>query len=71
MGRAVHSKKDQVVYLKDRIRLIAYMVQALDGETAQAEDLDKLLEMMNEFEIRIRRFRDDWKENLTCDEHIK
>ncbi|WP_010632052.1 SE1561 family protein [Sporolactobacillus vineae] len=67
MGRATHSKKAQVTYLKDRIRLISLMADALDEETAQPEDLDKLLQMMDEFEIRIRRFRDDWKADLTSD----
>jgi hypothetical protein len=67
MGRATHSKKAQVLYLKDRIRLISYMAEALDDESAQPEDLDKLLQMMDEFEIRIRRFRDDWKADLTSD----
>ncbi|RYL88906.1 SE1561 family protein [Sporolactobacillus sp. Y61] len=65
MGRATHSKDAQISYMKNRIQLISYMVQAFEAGSTQPEDLDQLLHMMDEFEIRIRRFRDDWKEDLS------
>lgn len=64
MGRAAGSKSGQVGYLKNRIRLMSYMVDAFDPDSAGPDDLDKLLKLLDDFEIRIRCFRDDWKEHL-------
>lgn len=62
MGRATDSKSDQVAYLKNRIRLLSYMVNALESDAAEPEDLNKLLGMLDDLEIKVRRFRDDWEE---------
>lgn len=63
MGRAVSSKSDQVNYLKNRIRLLSYVINALDNETADPEDLNHILGMIGDLELKIRRFRDDWAED--------
>ncbi|RYL88946.1 hypothetical protein EWI07_13210 [Sporolactobacillus sp. THM7-4] len=60
MGRASTVKADQIRYLKNRMKLLSCVIDALETETADAEDLNNILNMMNELEIRIRRFRDDW-----------
>ncbi|MDD9150386.1 MULTISPECIES: SE1561 family protein [unclassified Sporolactobacillus] len=62
MGRAAISKSEQVGYLKKRIKLLSYVINALDDETAGPEDLNHILGMIGDLEIKIRRFRDDWTE---------
>ncbi|MCO7125800.1 SE1561 family protein [Sporolactobacillus shoreicorticis] len=64
MGRATNSKEDQVIYLKNRFKLLAQVVGALNEETAEHEDLENILAMMENLEVKIRRFRDDWAEGL-------
>lgn len=64
MGRATQSKSDQVIYLKNRFKLLSQVVNALDAETADLEDLENVLAMMGNLEVKIRRFRDDWKDGL-------
>ncbi|WP_100489042.1 SE1561 family protein [Sporolactobacillus pectinivorans] len=64
MGRATDSKSDQVAYLKNRIRLLSYMINALESDSAGPEDLNKLLGMLDDLEIKVKRFCDDWEEGL-------
>jgi hypothetical protein len=65
LGRATHSKAHQVTYLKNRFILLSQVVDAFDAETVNQEDLENVLEMMDNLEVKIRRFRDDWVEGLT------
>ncbi|MCO7175309.1 SE1561 family protein [Sporolactobacillus kofuensis] len=65
MGRATHSKSDQVVYLKNRFKLLTQVVNALDAQTVDCEDLDNILAMMANLEVKIQRFRDDWSDKRT------
>lgn len=67
MGRAVSSKSDQVDYLKNRIKLLSYVINALDNETADAEDLSHILAMIGDLEVKLRRFRDDWTDGRTSE----
>ncbi|MCI1858463.1 MAG: hypothetical protein LKI80_09925 [Sporolactobacillus sp.] len=67
MGRATQSKAAQVAYLKDRIQLTAHMVAAFDERSVSVEDLDRLLGLLDDLAIRIRRFRDDWRTHRTDD----
>lgn len=60
MGRATAVKAEQIRYLQNRMKLLATVTGALEEESSGAEDLDNLLNMMGELEVRIRRFRDDW-----------
>ncbi|RYM00018.1 hypothetical protein EWH99_12730 [Sporolactobacillus sp. THM7-7] len=60
MGRAATVKADQVRYLQNRVKLLATVIEALDPDTADAEDLNNVLKMMQDLEIRIQRFADDW-----------
>ncbi|MCQ2010849.1 MAG: SE1561 family protein [Sporolactobacillus sp.] len=64
MGRATNSKADQVIYLKNRFKLLAQVACALNEETAAHEDLENILAMMDNLEVKIRRFRDDWADGL-------
>ncbi|HSU79550.1 MAG TPA: hypothetical protein VLK78_03980 [Candidatus Angelobacter sp.] len=60
MGRATTSKHEQVDYLKKRIRLIFEMVQALE-EQATSEDLTNLVQQMEDYMIKLQRFKRDWE----------
>ncbi|QAA23241.1 SE1561 family protein [Sporolactobacillus terrae] len=65
MGRATHSKADQVIYLKKRFKLLTQVFEAFDAENVNESDLASVLQMMDNLEVKIRRFREDWIENRT------
>ncbi|MFX3619263.1 MAG: SE1561 family protein [Sporolactobacillus sp.] len=65
MGRATKLKREQIIYLKNRLKLLAEVAASLDEQTADAEALTRLLQMMEGLEIKIRRFREDWENHLS------
>ncbi|MFT8319067.1 MAG: SE1561 family protein [Sporolactobacillus sp.] len=65
MGRATNLKREQIIYLKNRLELLAEAAASLDEQTADAEALTRLLQMMEGLEIKIKRFREDWENHLS------
>jgi hypothetical protein len=61
MGRAAGSKKEQLKYLKNRIRLLSQVAESL-GEDADAQDLANVLKMLKDLTIKVERFHEDWKD---------
>lgn len=41
------------------------VVNAFDAETCRHEDLENILRMLDSLEVKLRRFRDDWIEEVT------
>lgn len=64
MGRATNLKREQITYLKNRMKLLTAVTDSLDEQTADAEALTQLLKMIDTLEIKIRRFREDWRNHL-------
>ncbi|WLR53345.1 SE1561 family protein [Bacillus tianshenii] len=60
MGKAVNDRKSQIEYVKNRINLLKNVVDTMDAEHADVEDMDRLLKMMNDLQIKLNRFRKDW-----------
>ncbi|WKB36536.1 SE1561 family protein [Terrilactibacillus sp. S3-3] len=61
MGRATTEKSDQIQYLKNRVKLLSYVIGALNADMADAEDLGNVLRMVDDLKVKIKRFQDDWK----------
>ncbi|MBM7645179.1 GTP-binding protein EngB required for normal cell division [Scopulibacillus daqui] len=64
MGKAVQTKEQQLIYLRQRTKLLAQVVEAIDAETARQSDLENVLKMLNDLKIKVQRFHDDWDESL-------
>ncbi len=64
MGRATESKTEQLLYLKNRIRLISEMTSGLDDGAGSA-DLENLNQQIKALTIKIQRFKQDWETEET------
>ncbi|QSS99934.1 hypothetical protein IMZ31_18040 [Pontibacillus sp. ALD_SL1] len=61
MGKSVQDKASQLQYLTNRFQILSQVVEAMDATDAEAEDLDRLLQMMKDLEGKVERFKKDWE----------
>ncbi|KGP92548.1 hypothetical protein N780_14250 [Pontibacillus chungwhensis BH030062] len=61
MGKSVQDKASQLQYLTNRFQILSQVVEAIDSTDAEAEDLDRLLQMMKDLEGKVERFKKDWE----------
>lgn len=61
MGKSVQDKQSQLQYLTNRFQILSQVVEAMDEANAEAEDLDRLLQMMKDIEGKVERFKKDWE----------
>ncbi|GER68464.1 hypothetical protein BpJC7_18960 [Weizmannia acidilactici] len=57
MGKAVYDKDQQLVYLKERLNMFLEVLDSLDPEATGLEDIDRLLQMIDEIEVKIEQFK--------------
>ncbi|HBT73680.1 MAG TPA: hypothetical protein DEB37_15975 [Lysinibacillus sp.] len=56
MSKPITDKKQQVTYLKERLEIFLEVLDALDPETAELEDIDRLIQMMDDLEDKMEQF---------------
>lgn len=56
MSNPITDKKQQVTYLKERLEMFLEVLDALDPETAELEDIDRLIQMMDDLEDKMEQF---------------
>ncbi|GGD01386.1 SE1561 family protein [Pontibacillus salipaludis] len=61
MGKSVQDKASQLQYLTNRFQILSQVVESIDSTDAEAEDLDRLLQMMKDLEGKVERFKKDWE----------
>lgn len=54
--KAIHSKDDQVKYLKERLEMFMEVLDSIEPETTELEDIDRLIEMIDELENKVEQF---------------
>ena len=61
MSNSITDKNKQVNYLKERLQIFVEVLDAIDPETADVEDIDKLIQMLDDVEDKMDQFknRDD------------
>nr|WP_259547844.1 SE1561 family protein [Heyndrickxia oleronia] len=57
MGNAVHDKDPQVLYLKKRLNMFLEVLESIDPEDADLEDIDRLIEMIDDLELKCEQFK--------------
>ncbi|UUV23875.1 MULTISPECIES: SE1561 family protein [Lysinibacillus] len=57
MSKPITDKEQQVTYLKERLEMFLEVLDALDPETAELEDIDRLIQMMDELEDKMEQFQ--------------
>ncbi|MCM3714462.1 SE1561 family protein [Halalkalibacter oceani] len=62
MGGAIHDKKTQLHYLQNRFDLVMQMLETIDPDEAGVEEIDRLLAILDEIELKCKQFRHDWSE---------
>lgn len=62
MGNAIHDKDKQIKYLKDRLNMFIEVVDTMDPESTDIDDIDRLINMLDDLEVKYDQFKKDWKE---------
>ncbi|MFB4213830.1 SE1561 family protein [Shouchella sp. JSM 1781072] len=60
MGGTISTKNEQLDYLQKRFELLASVIDGMDAESANVEELDSILKMIDDIEVKIKQFRRDW-----------
>ncbi|GEL05868.1 hypothetical protein M2M59_12900 [Rummeliibacillus sp. G93] len=58
MSKSITDKEQQVTYLKERLQIFMEVLDAIDPETADLQDIDRLIGMMDDLEDKMEQFKD-------------
>jgi hypothetical protein len=61
MGKAVTNNDSQLSYLKNRLEMFLEVIDHLDPEQAEIDDIDRLIQMLNDMEMKVEQFKKDEK----------
>ena len=56
MSKPITDKEQQVTYLKERLEIFLEVLDAIDPETTELEDIDRLIQMMDDLENKMEQF---------------
>ncbi|MFJ8237558.1 SE1561 family protein [Ureibacillus sp. NPDC094379] len=56
MSNSISDKNKQVTYLKERLQIFLEVLDAIDPETADVEDIDNLLKIIDDLEDKMDQF---------------
>ncbi len=57
MSKPITDKNKQVTYLKERLEIFVEVLDAIDPETADLEDIDRLIKIIDDVEEKIEHFQ--------------
>ncbi|WP_146550024.1 MULTISPECIES: SE1561 family protein [Rummeliibacillus] len=57
MSKSITDKEQQVKYLKERLQIFVEVLDAIDPKTADLQDIDRLIDMMNDIEEKMEQFK--------------
>ena len=57
MSKSITDKEQQVNYLKERLQIFVEVLDAIDPETADLQDIDRLIAMMDDLEDKMEQFK--------------
>ncbi len=63
LGNAVSDQNLQLSYLKARLNMFLEVLEAIDPETTELEDIDRLIQMIDDLEMKYERFKKDWEKS--------
>ncbi|OKL35978.1 SE1561 family protein [Domibacillus mangrovi] len=55
--KPINDKDTQVVYLKKRLNIFMEVLDSIDPEETEVEDIDRLIGMINDIELKCEQFR--------------
>lgn len=62
MGNSIHDKDSQLTYLKERLNMFMEIIDAIEPEDVEVDDLDRLLQMLDDMEVKMNQFKEDGNE---------
>lgn len=57
LGNSIQNKDNQVVFLKQRLNMFMDVLDAIEPENTELEDIDRLIEMIDDLESKVREFK--------------
>lgn len=54
---SVNDQNKQVTYLKERLEIFLEVLDEVDAETADVEEIDRLIQMIDEIEKKLEQFK--------------
>ncbi|WP_449622038.1 SE1561 family protein [Robertmurraya sp. Marseille-Q9965] len=57
MGNPIKEKGDQVVFLKQRLGMFLDLLDAIEPESTELEDIDRLISIIDDLESKCREFK--------------
>ncbi|MGP4068542.1 SE1561 family protein [Halobacillus sp. B29] len=60
MGKAAQHPSDQFHYIKNRIKMLNQVVSSMDADEVDMDDFNRILEMIQQLQIKMERFKKDW-----------
>ncbi|QHJ71972.1 SE1561 family protein [Planococcus halotolerans] len=57
MGKSITDKEKQVVYMKQRLNMFLEVLDSIEPETAELEDIDRLIAMVDELDGKMQQFK--------------
>lgn len=57
MGSPIYNKDDQMNFLKQRLSMFLEVLDNIDPEDAELEDIDRLIEILDELEVKCEQFK--------------
>lgn len=59
MGKSITDKDSQLSYLKNRLEMFIEVIDHLDPESAEVDDIDRLIQMLDDMEVKVEQFKKD------------
>lgn len=56
MGKSITDKEQQVIYMKQRLNMFLEVLDSIEPETAELEDIDRLIAMVDELDGKMQQF---------------
>jgi len=57
VGKQISNSEQQVSYLKDRLQMFLEVLDSIEPETTELEDIDRLIQMMDDLELKMEQFK--------------
>ncbi|MGG0718135.1 SE1561 family protein [Robertmurraya massiliosenegalensis] len=57
MGSPIKEQGDQVVFLKQRLTMFMDLLDAIEPESTELEDIDRLISIIDDLESKCREFK--------------
>ncbi|MGV2621207.1 UNVERIFIED_CONTAM: SE1561 family protein [Halobacillus marinus] len=61
MGKAVQHPSEQFHYIKNRIHMLNQVVSTMEAEDVDMEDFNRVLDMIEQLQMKMTRFKQDWE----------